>query len=72
MKMVESEDAGEDDPAVLVEKLMKKADLTQQQAMSVAACVQLAGDDIPDDAIAEAIQSKSKAKLDAVRHALKQ
>lgn len=71
MKMVEAEESGDDDSAVLVQRLIDKAGLDQQQAMSVAACAQLAGDDIPDEAISEAIQSKAKAKIEAVRRALK-
>lgn len=71
MKMVEVEESADDDAAVLVQRLIDKAGLDQQQALSVAACAQLAGDDIPDEAIAEAIQSKAKTKIDAVRRALK-
>lgn len=69
---VDAEEPSEDAHEALIGRLMAKAELSQQQAMSVAAVVDLVdGSEISDDALSEAIGSKAKAKLEAVRRALK-
>lgn len=56
----------------LVARLTGKADLNQQQALAVATLVELMeGAEIPDTDLSDAIGSKAKVKLDAVRRALK-
>lgn len=69
---VEAEGQEADAQQNLVEKLVGKADLNQQQALAVATLVDLMeGAEIPDSDLSEAIGSKAKSRLDAVRRALK-
>lgn len=69
---VASETKAEDATLVLVQRLIDKAELTQQQALSVASLVELMeGAEIPDNDLSEAIGSKAKSKLESVRRALK-
>jgi hypothetical protein len=54
-----------------IQKLADKAGLTIAQATSIIDSVDLAGTDLGDDDIAQAIDSRAKGKIDAVRRALK-
>lgn len=69
---VASESTSVDATLDMVERLIKKADLTQQQALAVSQLVELMeGAEIPDGDLSEAIGSKAKTKLESVRRVLK-
>ncbi len=71
MKMVEAEGQAEDVQQALVQRL-GAAGLDQQHALAVATLAELCGDgQIPDDELADAAGTKAKAKLEAIRRALK-
>lgn len=67
---VAAEDVPDDPQQQLVSDLMGRADLTQQQALSVVALADLMGKDIPDANLIDAIGSKAKSRLEAVRRVL--
>lgn len=71
MRMVEGEEAAVDAQQALVQRLVERGGLDQQQAMAVATLHELMDGAIPDDQLAEAIGSKAKVKIDAARRALK-
>lgn len=69
---IEAETQAPDANHALVERLVAKAEITQQQALAVATLVDLMdGADIADNDLADAIGSKAKSRLDAVRRVLK-
>lgn len=72
MAQINAESQAPDAQQALVDRLVAKADLNQQQALAVATLVELMEDtEIADGDLADAIGSKAKSRLDAVRRALK-
>jgi hypothetical protein len=71
MQMVAAEGEAEDAQQATVKRL-GDAGLDQQHALAVATLAELCGDgQIPDDELADAAGTKAKAKLEAIRRALK-